>query len=188
MTKIKHKLSTLVFCFVLQACQEDPIYTYTELGGKPSHFKETSNSQREVSLRWETPATWDEQGRSPFLMAKFQLVDGVQVTLSTLAGDGGGLLSNLERWLAQLGVRSDPSRMKEWLSGIESVQMGQWSFQRLDFSYWSPSRESYVIYYGQSIDHVVVVKASGDPVKLNLHQDEFLDFVKSLKEKTGATP
>ncbi len=57
---------------------------------------------------WTVPADWQSAPLSQFLIAKFAIAgaDGAQaaVNVSSLAGDGGGLLANVNRWRAQLGL------------------------------------------------------------------------------------
>ncbi len=56
---------------------------------------------------WTIPADWKEGPLAQFLVAKF-IIQGTgdvtaAVNVSQLAGDGGGLLANINRWRAQLG-------------------------------------------------------------------------------------
>ncbi len=56
---------------------------------------------------WTVPAGWQAGPLEQFLVAKFIIAgDGdakAEVNVSSLAGDGGGLLANINRWRAQLG-------------------------------------------------------------------------------------
>jgi hypothetical protein len=57
---------------------------------------------------WTVPAGWQEGQLAQFLIAKYVIAgtDGAQaaVNVSSLAGDGGGLLPNVNRWRKQLGL------------------------------------------------------------------------------------
>jgi len=57
---------------------------------------------------WTIPVGWQEGPLAQFLVAKYVIAgpDGVSaaVNVSSLAGDGGGLLANVNRWRAQLGL------------------------------------------------------------------------------------
>jgi hypothetical protein len=57
---------------------------------------------------WTVPAGWQEGQLAQFLVAKYVIADtgGAQaaVNVSSLAGDGGGLLPNINRWRQQLGL------------------------------------------------------------------------------------
>jgi len=55
---------------------------------------------------WAVPADWKEGPLAQFLVAKFIISSGdatAAVNVSSLAGDGGGLLRNINRWRQQLG-------------------------------------------------------------------------------------
>ncbi|HET7626498.1 MAG TPA: hypothetical protein VFM25_14675, partial [Verrucomicrobiae bacterium] len=57
----------------------------------------------------EIPADWKEVPPGEFLIAKYMIsgADGAeaQVNVSVLAGEGGGLLANANRWRRQLGLK-----------------------------------------------------------------------------------
>lgn len=57
---------------------------------------------------WQAPAGWQEVPGGQFLVAKFNLSVGgdaqAAVNISASAGDGGGLVSNVNRWRKQLGL------------------------------------------------------------------------------------
>jgi hypothetical protein len=57
---------------------------------------------------WTVPAGWQEGPLAQFLVAKYVITgaDGASaaVNVSSLAGDGGGLLANVNRWRGQLGL------------------------------------------------------------------------------------
>lgn len=57
---------------------------------------------------WTVPAGWQEGTLAQFLVAKY-VISGTgdakaEVNVSSLEGDGGGLLANVNRWRQQLGV------------------------------------------------------------------------------------
>jgi hypothetical protein len=57
---------------------------------------------------WMVPPDWQELPPSEFLVAKFSIAGAgdakAQVNVSQLAGEGGGLLANANRWRGQLGL------------------------------------------------------------------------------------
>jgi hypothetical protein len=57
--------------------------------------------------RWEVPAGWRAAGPRPMRLASFEVPDAGgagDVSISSLAGDGGGLLANVNRWRGQVGL------------------------------------------------------------------------------------
>lgn len=67
-----------------------------------------NNSDDSGKPTWTVPDGWQAAPLAQFLVAKFSIAgaDGSQagVNVSSLAGDGGGLLANVNRWRAQLGL------------------------------------------------------------------------------------
>jgi len=57
---------------------------------------------------WTVPAGWQEGPLAQFLVAKYVIAGAngttAAVNISSLAGDGGGLLPNVNRWRTQLGL------------------------------------------------------------------------------------
>lgn len=65
-------------------------------------------SSGQAKPNWQVPSDWKEVPAGQFLVAKFALPGGggepAAVNVSMAAGDGGGLLANLNRWRGQLGL------------------------------------------------------------------------------------
>jgi len=57
---------------------------------------------------WKVPSGWKETSSGPFLVAKFLIEGGgnarAAVNVSMSAGNGGGLVANVNRWRGQLGL------------------------------------------------------------------------------------
>jgi hypothetical protein len=68
----------------------------------------TANAAAGDKPTWTIPAGWQQGPLAQFLVAKYVVAgaDGAQaaVNVSSLAGDGGGLLPNVNRWRKQLGL------------------------------------------------------------------------------------
>jgi hypothetical protein len=58
--------------------------------------------------KWEAPATWTESTPGPMVTKSFSIAgDAGQkavVSISVLAGEGGGMLANVNRWRGQLSL------------------------------------------------------------------------------------
>ena len=72
---------------------------------------------------WNVPSTWTAQPPGQMLLASFALPGGdAKVTVSSLGGDGGGLLANINRWRRQLGLPPiDDSQLGEITSPIDTA-------------------------------------------------------------------
>lgn len=70
----------------------------------------TTTAASEVGNKpaWTVPAGWQEGPLAQFLIAKFIITGAgdskAEVNVSSLTGDGGGLLPNINRWRGQLGL------------------------------------------------------------------------------------
>lgn len=86
--------------------------------GRPTNWEATSAerfgiSARDFSLarpagepRWETPAGWSELPSTQFREANFRVAgdERAECYLSSLAGEGGGLAANVNRWRTQMSL------------------------------------------------------------------------------------
>jgi hypothetical protein len=95
------------------------------------------NSNNNDKPTWTVPAGWQPAPLSQFLIAKFSITaaDGAEaaVNVSSLAGDGGGLAANVNRWRAQLGLQ--PIRQEDEFSKIvTSIDVANGKAQIVDFT------------------------------------------------------
>ncbi len=68
------------------------------------------NSEDSSKPTWTVPAGWQEAPLAQFLVVKY-IITGTgsaeaAVNVNSLAGDGGGLLANVNRWRGQLGLNA----------------------------------------------------------------------------------
>jgi hypothetical protein len=55
---------------------------------------------------WKVPSGWEQQPPKAMQMARFKTPGEAEVTVTSLPGDGGGDLANVNRWRKQLGLGS----------------------------------------------------------------------------------
>ena len=80
---------------------------HAEHEGHEDHAdKANSNTElKPTKIDWDQPSEWGvEENASSILLAAFNTESGARITLASLLGDGGGLLSNINRWRGQLGL------------------------------------------------------------------------------------
>ncbi|MEO5716615.1 MAG: hypothetical protein ABIT37_24260 [Luteolibacter sp.] len=73
------------------------------MGAAPK--EEELQAARVGSVVWQAPPDWKQEAAGQFLTAAYALPGGGRVTVSKLAGDGGGLAANINRWRGQLGFK-----------------------------------------------------------------------------------
>ena len=106
------KLFSIALLFgVLVSCKDDEIRTYrvatdstVETPALPAVEKPEPETPAQ-SVGWQAPEDWKEEQAGQFLTAAYALPGGGRVTVSKLAGDGGGLAANLNRWRGQVGLK-----------------------------------------------------------------------------------
>ena len=138
---------------------------------------------------WIVPADWKEGQLAQFLVAKFVISgsgDAVAaVNVSQLSGDGGGLLPNLNRWRAQLGLpqvsEADLAKLpKIDASGVKATVA---DFTGTDARSGKPARLVGVVLplNGQTWFY----KLMGDAAIVGQQKDALLKFVQTAKYPAG---
>ena len=93
---------------LLSSCREEPVAIY-DIPKEDSFV--TSSAEGGISgsalprwnLTWETPASWETESPPP--TARYRPTEEAQVTVTRLAGEGGGMLANITRWRGQGGLK-----------------------------------------------------------------------------------
>ena len=78
-------------------------------GMNPDGSTAPANSNSNDKSIWTIPADWKQIDPGTMLFAKFSITNGdgkAEVNISSFAGDGGGLLANVNRWRGQLGLNA----------------------------------------------------------------------------------
>jgi hypothetical protein len=90
-----------------------------------------ASSTTEGKPQWQVPSGWQEAPGGQFLIAKFNIAgsDNSQaaVNVSMSAGDGGGLVSNVNRWRRQLGLAELPDAEVQKLATTLESEAGKCS-------------------------------------------------------------
>ena len=135
---------------------------------------------------WTVPAGWQSLPGSQFLLAQFLIQDGstrAEVNISELAGEGGGLLANVNRWRRQLGL-TEVTQEEDFSKMVDSLTVPGGQAQVVDMSGTNAKT-------GQPTRLVGVVlpqagqtwfyKLMGDPKLVEAQKDTFLKFIRSAK-------
>ena len=130
---------------------------------------------------WTVPAGWQSGPLSQFLVAKFIIAGGAEVNVSSLAGEGGGLLPNINRWRQQLALApvTDPSEAKP-----ESIDTAGGKATVVDFSgtnarTGTSARLVGVILFSNG--QTWFYKLMGDPGVVAAQKDALVKLVQSAK-------
>lgn len=135
---------------------------------------------------WTVPAGWQSLPPSQFLLAQYLIQDAgvrAEVNVSELAGEGGGLLANLNRWRRQLGL--PPVDQEEDFSkmvGSLTVPGGQAQLVDLsgtDAKTGQPARLVGVVL--PQAGQTWFYKLMGDPKLVAAQKDSFVQFIQSAR-------
>lgn len=135
---------------------------------------------------WQVPSGWKEVAAGQFLVAKYELAGqgGAQaeVNVSSAAGEGGGLVANVNRWRRQLGLSGLSDTEVEQLAKPVEVADGKAMF--VDMSGTDAKT-------GQAARLVAAVvpesgqtwfyKLMGDEMLVEAQKDAFTKFVQTVK-------
>jgi hypothetical protein len=135
---------------------------------------------------WTVPAAWKEIDGGQFLFTKFVIAGeaGAQATVnvSVSAGDGGGLLPNVNRWRAQLGAGAwTEAELKKNAQEVE-VTGGKATY--LELSGTDGNTEQPAMTLGAQVvrdGQTWYYKLMGEPKLVVAQKDNFLAFVKGVK-------
>ena len=134
---------------------------------------------------WTVPAGWQEGPLAQFLIAKF-IIKGTgnaaaTVNVSRLNGDGGGLLSNINRWHQQLTTASITG---EEMMKLPSLDVAGSKATLVDFTGTNPMTKQPARLVGVVLplaDQTWFYKLMGDPEVVAAQKDALLQFVQSAK-------
>lgn len=141
---------------------------------------------RQGGPTWTVPAGWKEIDGGQFLFAKF-LIAGegdakASVNVSSSAGDGGGLLANINRWRGQLGLGAwSEAELQKNAEDIE-VNGGKATF--VELSGTDASTEKPATTLGVKVvraGSTWYYKLMGEPKLVAAQKENFLSFVKGVK-------
>jgi len=135
---------------------------------------------------WHVPAGWQEVSGGQFLVAKFTLTGAggatAAVNVSSSAGEGGGLVGNINRWRGQLGLTSLSDGDVNKLVMTIDMQGGKASLVDLsgtDARTSQPTRLVGVM-VSQS-GQTWFYKLMGDAKVVEAQKDAFIQFVQGVK-------
>jgi hypothetical protein len=141
-----------------------------------------AGASAKLPFRVEVPRGWEPTGAGQFGGASYQLTEGkerARVTIIGLAGDGGGILSNLKRWRHEPGQANlPPIPDDEVLKQAQTMEIGGLQAKYADFS------GKNVRILGAILplpDKSWFIKMTGPPELVGRHKSEFEAFIKSIR-------
>jgi hypothetical protein len=151
----------------------------------PTPTAEPETQRQKLDSIWKVPSGWQQLPPSEFLVAKFLIQDGdakAEVNVSELAGEGGGLLANANRWRGQVGLEplKNKTDMAQIVPGMDLPDGGHLTlvdFTGTDSKTGQPVRlvGAVVPQNGQTWFY----KLMGDETVVAQQKDAFIQFIQS---------
>jgi hypothetical protein len=92
-----------------------------------AHDDESATAEKTAaapSQNWKTPATWKQQTPGQMVLAAYTATKGsgtADITVTSLSGEGGGLLGNVNRWRGQ--VRLAPTTAADLEKEVKTIDL-----------------------------------------------------------------
>jgi len=146
----------------------------------------TAGSSGQAKPNWSVPSNWKEVPGGQFLVAKYALTGAgnaqAAVNVSQSAGDGGGLLANVNRWRGQLGLA--PATEADLAKAAQSLDMPAGKATLADITgqdarTGQPTRLLAVVVPRSG--ETWFYKLMGDAQVVQGEKEAFLKFVQSVK-------
>ena len=164
----------------LAGCEEDEIRAYQAPKQTAAGPISSQNNAPPLTIRWDKPEHWathPDPGSTMFATAVFQVDDQVKVSVTPLAGDGGGDLANINRWRRQLGM-APVSRLDQ--QPIQQLQVGTAQTTIVDLSSSDQTNRLMAAILHQP-DQTWFVKMNGPDQIVEREKDSFEAFVRSIR-------
>ncbi len=146
---------------------------------------ENQSASPNVNSIWTIPAGWKSvTPSSTMLFAQFLIQDGdakAEVNISQLAGEGGGLLANVNRWRGQLGL-PPVAQEDDFSKMVSSVDSANGQIQIVDMNGTNAKTSQPARLVGAVVPQngqTWFYKLMGDEKVVATHKDEFVKFIQS---------
>lgn len=151
------------------------------------HGNETDPTSEAPRLVWPEPSTWTKGPESPMRLVTFNVGERQETEcyVSVLAGNGGGLQANINRWRNQMG---QPPSTSEEMNGLLQIEVLERPAPVLeiegDFTDMSGEMQQgfmMLVVICALPDQTVFVKMTGPTTEVKAERQHFLAFCESLK-------
>lgn len=169
-----------------------PPYTESQFPGASA----TTKAPRPTSMiiTWDTPEGWAESPNSSGILFAVYTATGdtgdVRITVTQLTADGGGVLSNINRWRGQVGLKpvADLSEQPMVTVQVSDLPVGILDLVSPDDLESQIERMLVAMMPRPEQNTTWYFKMTGPKTAIDTHKDDFSRFVESVRfvaEHTG---
>ena len=142
-----------------------------------------------ASLTWTLPEGWRELPPRPMRLASFAVGDA-ECYIAVLAGDGGGIAANINRWRRQMGLDPLDDAAIQALPTL-TVLGGPAAFVAMEGTYRDMNgntlEQAGVLGVVRDLDgRTLFIRMTGPAATVRAHQAEFRAFCESLRERPAS--
>ena len=166
----------------LLGCQKNDSISVYSVKKEKAESMISQTDREKTSLKWVLPKEWKEMAATEMRILSVQIhslpAKSLDFSVVKLAGDGGGLLMNVNRWRNQLEL--PPLTESELQKVIHSQALGGFSFKIVDILSQNHQRESLVAILNLEGESYFF-KLTGEKEKVEKEKSHFYEFLKGLK-------
>ncbi len=170
--------------------QSDP-HVFEKKSKNMGNIDKGFSSPAKLSISWKIPTGWQETKGSSMRLASFSTSSDdpqnrIDCSIVLLRGQGGGLQSNVKRWLRQINVEASDKQLKVFLNNLEKTSTkSSLSVTIVDFTTLQSSDDktvaSMMVAIIQLKDATVFVKMTGDKGSIFNNTEKFRFLIHSIK-------
>jgi hypothetical protein len=153
------------------------------IGDVNSAAQSSASISHEGRPNWTVPSDWKEIPPAQFLLAEFSIAGGkADVNVASLAGTGGGVPANINRWRGQLGL--GPLSEENFSKSVETINVagGKASLVDLTGTNMETGQTTRLVgVIAPQGDRTWFYKLMGDANVVAAQKDAFIKFVESAK-------
>ncbi|NBV83899.1 hypothetical protein EBR57_07255 [bacterium] len=165
----------------LSACRKPEITVVDVPKNAPRQSVAFSSKSNQSRFRYHLPEGWSATDPGPMRLAQFSVPAGrstAGLSVTTLSGDAGGLLSNVNRWRGQLGL--GPISDGDLQQSIKLMTSNGLSFRMIDMA--NPATGKRVIgAVAQTETDTWFFKLEGESGSLDGAKPQFEAFIRSVE-------
>ena len=179
---IKQFTSLFFFIIVFSCTTQDNSRTYqlAKTSNPPTINKNLIEEERSKKLIWEKPDSWIPSEGSSMRLVSFSVPYSFglgDLSVIKLEGDGGGLLSNINRWRRQLNL--DPLNIDEIEKNIVNMNGKLGSYKIIQIQN-EETDNAFLCAILPLVDKTIFVKLSLNPKGITEVENDFISFCSSL--------
>lgn len=185
MNRFNNKLSLLILFYLINTncylkASQINVVQYQD----PEKITLPQDNSTTKSYQFNPPLSWKKQDQQfPARLATFTIDPNLEVTISELAGQGGDVIMNINRWREQIALPSLSTSLAQKLIQEDKGKLGPFKWTLLTSSHPKTQTEAILVCFFQRSNSTLFVKMKDKIEKIKQHQVDFLQFCRDIYEQ-----